>query len=123
MQDKLNTILYALPNMPVEEVPAGLSEDDNVEIRKWGTPREFDFMVRDHVELGERSNELDFEVATKLTGSRFAVMRGQLARMNRALIQFMLNTHIEEHCYEEIYVPDRVNRVSLFGTDQLPNSE
>jgi seryl-tRNA synthetase len=123
VQDKLNTILYALPNMPVEEVPAGLSEDDNVEIRKWGTPREFDFMVRDHVELGERSNELDFEVATKLTGSRFAVMRGQLARMNRALIQFMLNTHIEEHGYEEIYVPYMVNRESLFGTGQLPKFE
>ena len=123
VQDKLNTILYALPNMPVEEVPAGLSEDDNVEIRKWGTPREFDFTVRDHVELGERSNELDFEVATKLTGSRFAVMRGQLARMNRALIQFMLNTHIEEHGYEEIYVPYMVNRESLFGTGQLPKFE
>lgn len=123
VQDKLNTILYALPNMPVEEVPAGLSEDDNLEIRKWGTPREFDFTVRDHVELGERSNELDFEVATKLTGSRFAVMRGQLARMNRALIQFMLNTHIEEHGYEEIYVPYMVNRESLFGTGQLPKFE
>jgi seryl-tRNA synthetase len=123
VQDKLNTILYALPNMPVEEVPAGLSEEDNVEIRKWGTPREFDFTVRDHVELGERSNELDFDVATKLTGSRFAVMRGQLARMNRALIQFMLNTHIEEHGYEEIYVPYMVNRESLFGTGQLPKFE
>ena len=123
VQDKLNTILYSLPNMPVEEVPAGLSEDDNLEIRKWGTPREFDFMIRDHVELGERSNELDFEVATKLTGSRFAVMRGQLARMNRALIQFMLNTHIEEHDYEEIYVPYMVNRESLFGTGQLPKFE
>lgn len=123
VQEKLNTILYALPNMPVEEVPAGLSEDDNVEIRKWGNPRVFNFTVRDHVELGERSNELDFEVATKLTGSRFAVMRGQLARMNRALIQFMLNTHIEEHGYEEIYVPYMVNRESLFGTGQLPKFE
>jgi seryl-tRNA synthetase len=123
VQDKLNTILNALPNMPVDEVPEGMTEDDNVEIRKWGVPRVFDFTVRDHVDLGERSNELDFEVATKLTGSRFAVMRGQLARMNRALIQLMLNTHIEEHGYEEIYVPYLVNKESLFGTGQLPKFE
>jgi len=123
VQDKLNAILHALPNMPVDAVPAGLSEEDNVEIRQWGTPRTFDFTVKDHVELGEHSHELDFEVATKLTGSRFAVMRGQLARMNRALIQFMLNTHIEEHGYEEIYVPYLVNKESLFGTGQLPKFE
>ncbi len=123
VQDKLNIILNALPNMLADEVPDGLSEDDNVEIRKWGTPRKFDFEIKDHVELGELSNELDFEVATKLTGSRFAVMRGQLARMNRALIQFMLNTHIEEHGYQEIYVPYMVNKESLFGTGQLPKFE
>lgn len=123
VQEQLNTILYALPNMPDDEVPEGLTEDDNVEVRKWGSPRKFDFTVRDHVDLGERSNELDFEVATKLTGSRFAVMRGHLARMNRALIQFMLNTHIEEHGYQEIYVPYLVNKDSLFGTGQLPKFE
>ncbi len=123
VQEKLTAILNALPNMPADEVPEGASEDDNVEIRQWGTPREFSFTVRDHVDLGEVSNELDFEVATKLTGSRFAVMRGQLARMNRALIQFMLNTHIEEHGYQEIYVPYLVNKDSLFGTGQLPKFE
>ncbi len=123
VQDKLNTILNALPNMPADEVPEGATEDDNIEIRQWGTPREFTFTVKDHVDLGEISNELDFEVATKLTGSRFAVMRGQLARMNRALIQFMLNTHIEEHGYQEIYVPYLVNKDSLFGTGQLPKFE
>lgn len=123
VQDKLNTILNALPNMPADEVPEGATEDDNIEVRQWGTPRKFNFTVRDHVDLGEASNELDFEVATKLTGSRFAVMRGQLARMNRALIQFMLNTHIEEHGYQEIYVPYMVNKESLFGTGQLPKFE
>ncbi len=123
VQEKLNALLNALPNLPADEVPEGNDEDDNVEIRRWGTPKTFDFDVKDHVDLGERSNELDFEIATKLTGSRFAVMRGQLARLHRALIQFMLNTHIEEHGYKEIYVPYMVNKDSLFGTGQLPKFE
>ncbi len=123
VQEKLNALLNALPNLPADEVPEGSDEDDNVEIRRWGTPKVFDFEVKDHVDLGDRSNELDFEVATKLTGSRFAVMRGQLARLHRALIQFMLNTHIEEHGYKEIYVPYMVNKDSLFGTGQLPKFE
>ncbi|MFT6388182.1 MAG: seryl-tRNA synthetase [Cellvibrionaceae bacterium] len=123
VQEKLNTVLNAVPNIPADGVPEGKDEGDNVEIRRWGTPREFDFDIQDHVDLGEKNNELDFEVATKLTGSRFAVLRGQLARLNRALIQFMLNTHIEEHDYQEIYVPYLVNKESLFGTGQLPKFE
>lgn len=123
VQQKLNQLLSAVPNVPAEEVPEGKDEDDNVEIRQWGTPRTFDFEIKDHVDLGESNKELDFEVATKLTGSRFAVLRGQLARLNRALIQFMLNTHIEEHGYQEIYVPYMVNKDSLYGTGQLPKFE
>ncbi|MGH1485921.1 MAG: serine--tRNA ligase [Cellvibrionaceae bacterium] len=123
VQDKLNSILNAIPNLPADEVPEGKDEDDNVEVRRWGTPKKFDFEVKDHVSLGEKDGKLDFEVATKLTGSRFAVMRGQIAQLHRALIQFMLNTHIAEHGYEEIYVPYMVNKDSLFGTGQLPKFE
>ena len=123
VQQKLNTILNALPNIPVDAVPEGLSEDDNVEVRRWGTPKEFSFTVKDHVDLGGKNGELDFEVASKLTGSRFAVMRKDVARLHRALIQFMMDTHINEHGYEEIYVPFMVNKDSLFGTGQLPKFE
>ena len=123
VQEKLNAILSAVPNLLADDVPAGQSEDDNVEVRRWGSPKTFDFNVKDHVALGEQQGELDFEVASKLTGSRFAVMRGQIARLHRALIQFMLNTHIEEHGYQEIYVPYMVNKDSLFGTGQLPKFE
>lgn len=123
IQSTLNELLSGLPNIPDAEVPEGKDEEDNVEIRRWGTPGTFDFDVKDHVDLGEQIGQLDFEVATKLTGSRFAVVRGQLARLHRALIQFMLNTHIEEHGYQEIYVPFMVNRDSLFGTGQLPKFE
>ena len=123
VQQKLNTILNALPNIPVDAVPEGLSEDDNVEVRRWGTPKEFSFTVKDHVDLGGKNGELDFEVASKLTGSRFAVMRKHVARLHRALIQFMMDTHINEHGYEEIYVPFMVNKDSLFGTGQLPKFE
>jgi seryl-tRNA synthetase len=123
VQDQLSELLSAVPNVPDEAVPEGKDEEDNVEIRRWGTPREFDFEVKDHVDLGEVTDGLNFEVATKLTGSRFAVMRGQIARLHRALIQFMLNTHLEEHGYEEIYVPYMVNKESLFGTGQLPKFE
>jgi seryl-tRNA synthetase len=127
LQDQLETLLSAVPNMPVDEVPEGKDEDDNVELRRWGTPRTFDFDVKDHVDLGANVGEgysgLDFDVASKLTGSRFAVMRGGIARLHRALIQFMLNTHIEEHYYQEVYVPFLVNRESLYGTGQLPKFE
>ncbi|MFT5118654.1 MAG: seryl-tRNA synthetase, partial [Kiritimatiellia bacterium] len=127
LQEQLDTIMLAIPNMPVDEVPEGKSEDDNIELRRWGTPRTFDFEVKDHVDLGaaigDGFNGLDFDVASKLTGSRFAVMRGGIARLHRALIQFMLNTHIEEHQYQEVYVPFLVNKASLFGTGQLPKFE
>lgn len=123
VQSQLNTILHSLPNLPVDEVPEGASEDDNVEIRRWGEPKTYNFTVKDHVDLGGISGGLDFETASKLTGSRFAVMRNDIARLHRALIQFMLNTHISESGYEEIYVPFMVNKDSLFGTGQLPKFE
>jgi seryl-tRNA synthetase len=123
VQEQLDLILGAVPNIPAEDVPEGKDENDNIEIRRWGTPAIFDFPVKDHVDLGEKNGELNFDVATKITGSRFAVMRGQLAKMHRALIQFMLNTHIEAHGYQEIYVPYMVNKESLYGTGQLPKFE
>ena len=127
LQEQLDTLLSAVPNMPVDEVPEGTDEDDNVELRRWGTPRTFDFEIKDHVDLGaavgETYNGLDFDVASKLTGSRFAVMRGGIARLHRALIQFMLDTHIAEHDYQEVYVPFLVNKDSLYGTGQLPKFE
>ena len=120
VQAKLDDLLYGVPNIPCDKVPEGADEDDNVEIRRWGTPREFDFEPQDHVALGEKSGELDFEVAAKLTGSRFSVMTGKLARLHRALIQFMLDTQTEDHGYTEAYVPYMVNADSLRGTGQLP---
>lgn len=123
IQDAINTILMATPNLPDESVPAGKDEDDNVEIRVWGEPRKFDFAVKDHVDVGQDNGGLNFEVAAKLTGSRFAVMQGQIARMHRALIQLMLDTHSEEHGYVETYVPYMVNADSLKGTGQLPKFE
>jgi len=125
VQAKLETILNSIPNIPVDEVPEGRDEADNVEIRRWGSPKQFDFDVKDHVDLGASlaDGELNFDVASKLTGSRFAVMRGAVARLHRALIQFMLNTHISEHDYEEVHVPFMVNKDSLFGTGQLPKFE
>ena len=120
LQDKLEELLSGVPNIPSDEVPEGADEEDNVEVRRWGTPREFDFEPQDHVALGEKSGELDFETAAKLTGSRFSVMTGKLARLHRALIQFMLDTQIEEHGYTETYVPYMVNEDSLRGTGQLP---
>ena len=118
--DELDTLLANLPNLPHESVPPGKDEEDNVELHRWGTPREFDFAVKDHVDLGAKLGYLDFEMAAKLTGSRFAVMRGPVARMNRALTQFMLDKQTLEHGYEECYVPYMVNRDSLMGTGQLP---
>ena len=123
VQKALDGLLHGIPNVPHSSVPAGNDEDDNVEVRRWGEPRAFEFEVRDHVDLGDALNGLDFETATKITGSRFSQMRGGLATMHRALTQFMLNTHIQEHGYEEVYVPYIVNRESLFGTGQLPKFE
>lgn len=122
-QVELEALLLATPNVPAEEVPAGSSEDDNVEVSRCGEPRAFDFPIKDHVELGEGLRLLDSETATKITGSRFTVMYGDLARLHRALIQFMLNLHIQEHGYAEVYVPYIVNRESLLGTGQLPKFE
>lgn len=122
LQESLNEELMAIPNIPHESVPSGDSEDDNVEVRTWGEPTRFDFEPKDHVDLGE-SLGLDFETAAKITGARFAVMKGPLARMHRALIQFMLDTHTGEHGYQEVYVPYLVNADSLRGTGQLPKFE
>ena len=123
VQAEMESFLLGVPNLPDESVPAGDSEEDNLEISRWGEPRQFDFEVRDHVELGESLGQLDIETAGKITGSRFAVMYGDLARMHRALVQFMLNLHTIEHGYQEIYVPYIVNRDSLRGTGQLPKFE
>lgn len=123
VQEALEAIHMGLPNILHESVPQGLSEDDNVEIRRWGEPVKLDFEPQDHVDLGAALEQLDFEAAAKITGSRFAVMKGQLARLHRALIQFMLDTHVDEHGYTELYVPYMVNRESLTGTGQLPKFE
>ncbi|KZZ44600.1 serine--tRNA ligase, partial [Oleiphilus sp. HI0085] len=123
VQDQLNDLLAGMPNIPDSEVPEGNSEDDNVEVLKWGEPGKFDFEVKDHVALGDINKQLDFETASKLTGSRFVVMRGQLAKLHRALAQFMLDTHSAENGYEEVYLPYVVNSDSLFGTGQLPKFE
>ncbi len=123
VQVQLDDLVQGIPNLPHESVPVGSDENDNVEVRAWGTPKQFDFDVKDHVDLGAELGGLDFDVAAKITGSRFSQMRGGLASLHRALTQFMLNTHIHEHGYEEVYVPYIVNRDSLFGTGQLPKFE
>ena len=123
LQDELNAILMAIPNIPHESVPEGKGEEDNAELRKWGELPEFDFEPKDHVDLGENLEQLDFETAAKLTGSRFSVMQGPLARLHRALIQFMLDTHTHKHDYREVYIPYLVNADSLRGTGQLPKFE
>ncbi|WP_299592639.1 serine--tRNA ligase [uncultured Microbulbifer sp.] len=120
LQQQLDDILLAIPNLPDASVPEGKDEDDNVEVAKWGEPRTFDFEVRDHVDLGGSLGGLDFEVASKITGSRFAVMTGEVAKLHRALAQFMLDLHVEEHGYTEANVPVIVNSDSLYGTSQLP---
>ena len=122
-QEALEQLLLGVPNVPADEVPEGASEDDNVEVARWGEPRQVEFEVQDHVAIGEALGEMDFETAGKITGSRFNVMYGTLARMHRALIQFMLDLHTGEHGYSEIYVPYIVNRDSLRGTGQLPKFE
>jgi seryl-tRNA synthetase len=123
LQARLNDILMGIPNIPHASVPDGKGEEDNPELRKWGTLPAFDFEPRDHVDLGERLGQLDFEIAAKLTGSRFSVIQGPLARLHRALIQFMLDTHTRQHGYRELYVPYLVNADSLRGTGQLPKFE
>lgn len=123
LQEKLNSAALQIPNIPASDVPIGESEDDNVEVRRWGTPREFDFEIKDHTHIGETLGMLDFEAAIKITGSRFNVLRGQLAQLHRALIQFMLNTHTMKYGYIETYVPYIVNSESLTGTGQLPKFE
>ncbi|WP_372873037.1 serine--tRNA ligase [Shewanella sp.] len=118
--EEINAIAMSVPNLPDESVPVGKDESENVEVRRWGEPRSFDFDVKDHVDLGEGLGGLDFKTAVKITGSRFIVMKGQIARMHRALAQFMLDLHTMEHGYTEAYVPLLVNTDSLLGTGQLP---
>lgn len=123
LREKIETLSLGIPNLPAADVPAGKDEADNVEQLRWGTPRAFDFEVKDHVELGARDGWLDAETAAKLSGARFTVLRGPLARLHRALGQFMLNLHTNEHGYEETNVPVLVNADSLRGTGQLPKFE
>lgn len=118
--EEINRFTSALPNLPAADVPVGADENDNVEIKRWGTVPSFDFEVKDHVDIGAGLNGMDFETATKLTGSRFVVLQGSVARLHRALAQFMLDTHTVEHGYTELYAPYMVNSASLYGTGQLP---
>ncbi|UDG79821.1 serine--tRNA ligase [Candidatus Steffania adelgidicola] len=120
LQTFLRNYTLSLPNIPADEVPDGADENHNIEVLYWGEPRHYDFPIRDHVELGEMAGGLDFAAAVKLTGSRFVVMRGQIARLHRALPQFMLDLHTEKHGYLEYYLPYLVNNLSLYGTGQLP---
>jgi seryl-tRNA synthetase len=123
VQRRLHDFLAVIPNPPHESVPAGKSADDNVEQRRWGAPRAFDFPVKDHVDVGEGLGQLDFAAATKIAGARFSVMKGALARLHRAIAQFMLDVHTREHGYTEVYVPYIVNAQSMYGTGQLPKFE
>ena len=120
LQSELNDLLLGVPNLLDDSVPDGAGESDNAEERRWGNLPEFDFEARDHVDLGDSLGMLDMEAAAKITGARFSVLRGDLAKLQRALIQFMLDLHTQEHGYEEVYVPYIVNRDSLRGTGQLP---
>jgi seryl-tRNA synthetase len=123
LQAELNDFLMGLPNLPHESVAMGRDETANVEVSRWGTPRNFDFAVRDHVDIGEGLGQLDFAAAVKITGSRFTVMKGPLSRLHRALAQFMLDVHTSDHGYTEVYVPYLVNADSMRGTGQLPKFE
>ncbi len=123
IRGEIEAIAAGIPNLPASDVPLGKDEADNVEQHRWGTPRSFDFEVKDHVELGARHGWLDGETAAKLSGARFTVLRGQLARLHRALAQFMLDLHSGEHGYEETNVPVIVNADSMRGTGQLPKFE
>jgi seryl-tRNA synthetase len=120
IQVDLENFLAQIPNVPHESVPEGKSEEDNQVVRTWGEPKQFSFKPKDHVELGANNKWIDFEAAAKIAGARFVVLRGPLARLQRALAQFMLDLHIREHGYQEITVPYIVNSESLFGTGQLP---
>lgn len=119
-QQQLNEFLMYVPNLLAQDVPLGKSEENNVEVARWGEPTQFDFEPKDHVELGEMNADLDFTTAAKLSGARFSVIKGQLAKLNRALTQFMLDLHTKEHGYEEHYVPYLVKSHCLEGTSQLP---
>ncbi|MBI4998556.1 MAG: serine--tRNA ligase, partial [Rhodocyclales bacterium] len=123
LQERYNAFVAVIPNLPHECVPVGSDETGNVEVSRRGTPPAFDFPVKDHVEIGEKLGGLDFETAAKIAGSRFSLMKGGLARLHRALAQFMLDTHTTEHGYTEVYVPYLVNPDSMFGTGQLPKFE
>jgi len=118
--NRINAFVSVIPNLPHESVPVGRSEADNLEVRRWGTPRILDFAVKDHVDLGTALGGLDFDAATKISGARFTLMKGAVARLHRALAQFMLDVHTQEHGYTEVYAPYLVNGTSLFGTGQLP---
>ncbi|WP_282176682.1 serine--tRNA ligase [Vibrio nereis] len=120
VMSQLEEITLSVPNLPADDVPDGKDENDNVEISRWGEPKTYDFELKDHVDLGEMGDGLDFASATKISGARFIVMKGQFARLHRAIAQFMLDLHTEEHGYTEMYVPYLVNSDSLFGTGQLP---
>jgi seryl-tRNA synthetase len=122
IQAQMQDLLLSLPNLPHESVPVGKSEEDNVEVRKVGTPRKFDFPIKDHVDVGTPLG-LDFDTGAKLTGARFTLMRGQIAKLHRALAQFMLDTQTEQHGYSECYTPYIVNADTLRGTGQLPKFE
>ncbi|HMO79348.1 MAG TPA: serine--tRNA ligase [Pyrinomonadaceae bacterium] len=119
----MNDLLAGLPNIPAEDVPIGPDETANVELRKWGEPRKFDFELKDHVDLGESLGILDLERATKIAGARFAILNGEGARLSRALVNFMLDVHTRDHGYSETIPPFLVNRTALFGTNQLPKFE
>jgi seryl-tRNA synthetase len=123
IEEELQQLLGVIPNLPHNSVPEGGSEADNREVRRWGTPRTFGFAAKDHVTIGENLGLLDFETAAKLSGARFSLLQGGLARLHRALAQFMLDTHTQEHGYTEIYVPYLINAESLHGTGQLPKFE
>ncbi|MBN9423144.1 MAG: serine--tRNA ligase [Candidatus Accumulibacter sp. 66-26] len=120
---EFDAFVATIPNLPHESVPAGKSEADNVETKRWGTPASYAFPVKDHVDLGEALGQLDFATAAKIAGARFSLLKGPLARLHRALAQFMLDTHTQEHGYTEVYAPYLVNAASLFGTGQLPKFE
>jgi seryl-tRNA synthetase len=120
---KIDDFVSVIPNLPHESVPPGGSADDNVEMHRWGQPRSFNFPVKDHVDIGARLGGLEFDTAAKISGARFSLMRGDVARLHRALIQFMLDVHTREHGYTEVYVPYLVNARSMFGTGQLPKFE
>ncbi len=120
---EFDVFLAGLPNLPQEDVPVGTSDAGNIELKRWGTPPVFDFPVKDHVDLGEALGEIDFGTAAKIVGARFTILKGAVARLHRALAQFMLDTHTGEHGYTEVYSPYLVNAASLFGTGQLPKFE